>query len=337
MPAFLRRKLLLLLIKSLITTTQLHATKAFNFSVLSENNLETEGPEMPLDQVVQGANDPQEVTLNSTESDISQHQAQDEVQAPAQPEENNFEILGAMPKHTSGTSEPLHTELATRWTAYLQNGLPKEQKHEICEKYPFFENCSLLNPPSLGPELTSCLDAKTLRQDKFMSLLQKETGHALASLGSQITKLLKQPIQKEQRDLIATLADSAQLMCNVHHALSTHRKFSIAPFLKPASRKLLSSSLSDEFLLGKTFFQELKANQTAVQTGREIKATYMPPPSKHLQSNNSPRFTLPSKSNNLNFKRPAYHNKKRTMVHQPKNLLGQQSKKNYQHAKPHNY
>nr|CAI5831148.1 unnamed protein product [Callosobruchus analis] len=100
--------------------------------------------------------------------------------------QDNFDFLGTQPKHTSTVKEPLHEQLVLRWSSYIQDGIEKEK---IIEKYPLFENCPLLKTPELGPELESCLDAKTQRQDKFMAHLQNETGRALAALVSQINKL----------------------------------------------------------------------------------------------------------------------------------------------------
>lgn len=238
---------------------------------------------------------------------------------PTQTAESSFDFLGSKPKEIVETKEPLHEQLVVRWSAYLQDGVSRDLLEGIKEKYPLFENCPLLKPPVLGPEITSCLDAKTLRQDKFISHLQSDAGHALAALGSVINSLLESD-PSGMKSTITALADTAQLLCNLQHALSTHRKYSIIPFLKYSSRKLVESCKTDEFLLGKNFVQELKASEAAKKTGLELKASYTNTvkPQSHLAApssstsskRNTPNTAVPR--NDLNYKRQKFHNRKKS-------------------------
>nr|CAI5867944.1 unnamed protein product [Callosobruchus analis] len=188
-----------------------------------------------------------------------------------------------------------------RWSFYIQDGIEKEQKEKIIEKYPLFENCPLLKTPELGPELESCLDAKTQRQDKFMAQLQNETGHALAALGSQINKLLASGANTN-KETITVLADAAQLICNVQNALPIHRKYNILPFLNHSCRKLVEKSKSDKFLLGINFFEDLKTTETAKKTGLTLKVN---------KETAYPR----GETNNLNFKRQTSNTRKKNPSH----------------------
>nr|CAH7760217.1 unnamed protein product [Callosobruchus chinensis] len=160
-------------------------------------------------------------------------------------EAQNFDFLETQPKQASTIiNEPLHNQLVLRWSSYIQEGIENEQKEKIIAKYPLFEECPLLKTPELGPELESCLDTKTLRQDKFMAHLQYDTGYALAALGSQINKLLASGTNIN-KETITALADAAQLICNIRHALSTHRKLVKLPkrlvyHLRPTPFKKLS-------------------------------------------------------------------------------------------------
>nr|CAH7758349.1 unnamed protein product [Callosobruchus chinensis] len=95
---------------------------------------------------------------------------------------NTFALLGIKPDKSVHETKPLHEELV--------DGISKEQKQSIFDKYPLYKNCPILQAPALGPELTACLDTKTLRQDKFLTNLHVEAGHTVAALGSKITTLL---------------------------------------------------------------------------------------------------------------------------------------------------
>ncbi|VEN39366.1 unnamed protein product [Callosobruchus maculatus] len=238
--------------------------------------------------------------------------------------QENFDFLGTQPKQTSSIKEPLHEQLVLRWSSYIQDGIEKEQKEKIIAKYPLFENCPLLKTPELGPELESCLDTKTLRQDKCMAHLQNETGHALAALGSQINKLLASGTNTN-KETITVLADAAQLICNVQHALSTHRKYNILPFLNHSCRKLVEKSKSDELLLGLSFFEDLKTSETAKKTGLTLKASSAYK-TKPFAAKQQPQFarnpqnhretTYPGgATSNLNFKRQTSNTRKKNPGH----------------------
>nr|CAI5854065.1 unnamed protein product [Callosobruchus analis] len=77
-----------------------------------------------------------------------------------------------------------------------------------------------------------------------MAKIQEQTGHTLAILGNQLNKQLSKN-HEDCKELITSLADAAQLICNVHHAISTHRKYNILPFLKHSARKIVETSKSD--------------------------------------------------------------------------------------------
>nr|CAH7712890.1 unnamed protein product [Callosobruchus chinensis] len=137
----------------------------------------------------------------------------------------DFEFLGVKPKANNTASEPLHTELAVRWNTFLQGGVLKECRENIMEKYPLFEDCPL--------KLTS-------RQ--FYGQNSRADWPYFSRFG---------------------LADAAQLICNVHHAISTHRKYNILPFLKYSARKIVETSKSDIYFFGKNFVADLKATDAA--------------------------------------------------------------------------
>nr|CAH7743329.1 unnamed protein product [Callosobruchus chinensis] len=64
------------------------------------------------------------------------------------------------------------------------------------------------------------------------------------------------------------LADAAQLICNVHHAISTHRKYNILPFLKHSARKIVETYKSDKYFFGKNLSQEFKLEASTSKVER---------------------------------------------------------------------
>ncbi|KAL1489613.1 hypothetical protein ABEB36_013561 [Hypothenemus hampei] len=156
-----------------------------------------------------------------------------------------------------------------------------------------------------------------------MAHLQTETGHALSALGRQLNKLLSANTEEEKKSA-ALLAEVAQLICNVHHSLSTHRKYNILPFVKNTSRKMVEANKTDEFLLGKNFFQNLKDLELARKTGLELKANLSSNPKPSMVTNSYRPSTHSSQSYNignfsgthsrkyLNFKRQPLNTKMKT-------------------------
>ncbi|CAH1982146.1 unnamed protein product [Acanthoscelides obtectus] len=100
-----------------------------------------------------------------------------------------------------------------------------------------------------------------------MRKIQEQTAHSLAILGSQLNSLLSNN-PNGSKELAASLADAAQLTCNIHHAISTHRKYNILP----SARKLAETSKTDEFLFGKNFVVDLKSLDAAKKASFELKA-----------------------------------------------------------------
>nr|CAI5818718.1 unnamed protein product [Callosobruchus analis] len=225
---------------------------------------------------------------------------------------DTYDFLGTKPGKSVQEIKPLHEELVIRWQAYLQDGISKEQKQSIFDKYSLYENCPILQAPDLGPELMACLDAKTWRQDKFLTNLQIEAGHTLTALGSEITTLLNEDSEKNKQ-ILTVPADASQLVCNTFHSLSTHRKYNIIPFIKSSSRKLVEKSKSDEFLLGKNFVNDLKASETAKKTGMELKAHQPRSITRQIFSrygNTTPQANIGP--THLNYKRPIPYTRNKT-------------------------
>nr|CAI5855899.1 unnamed protein product [Callosobruchus analis] len=133
----------------------------------------------------------------------------------------DFEFLGVKPKAKNIASEPLHTELAA---PFYKKASRRSAEKKLWKD--ILEDCPLMKPPKLTTEISSCLDEKSLRQDNFMAKIQEQAGHTLTILGNQLNKQLSKN-HEDSKELITSLADAAQLICNVHHAISTHRKYNI--------------------------------------------------------------------------------------------------------------
>ncbi|XP_043464483.1 uncharacterized protein LOC122499943 [Leptopilina heterotoma] len=230
-----------------------------------------------------------------------------------------IDLLGSNPENKNKQQDPLHEEICLRWNVYLKQGLNKEQKEEVMKKYPVFENCQLMMPPKLNAEVQHCMDSKAIRHDQFLEKLQLQVAHALSATGVELNNILKSENQEELKNTCSTLADIGQLLCNIHQAISSSRKYQILPYLNYSSRKLIENSDRDEFLLGSNFAENVKSKEAVHKVAKDLKVvkkhyTNKPSTSKHqTQSSDFHSKNTRKQQDHLNYPRhPSSQRKKYT-------------------------
>ncbi|VEN45527.1 unnamed protein product, partial [Callosobruchus maculatus] len=155
-------------------------------------------------------------------------------------------------------------------------------------------NCKALIPPILNSEIQACLPKSALDHDSFLMALQEQIAHGLSAVGTVLGKML--PIPEQAEDL-KVLADGCQLISNVHHAISTHRKFKIIPYLNTDCKKVAKTMHMDEFLFSRNFAEAVKNEQSIKKTSFTFKKKTIPAygqagpsggPSSYLNSQRPP-------------------------------------------------
>lgn len=71
------------------------------------------------------------------------------------------EILGMDPSAADPQVGVLHSEIATRWSNFISDGLKKELKSELLVKYPRASNCQL-EAQTLNPEVSASMQDAAL-------------------------------------------------------------------------------------------------------------------------------------------------------------------------------
>lgn len=212
-------------------------------------------------------------------------------------QEEVFSILGSRPKTEGNNGKSFHEEIVIRWNAYLKNGLSKDQREELMNKYMLPANCKALVPPQINNEIQPCLPKFANEHDMFMTALQEQLAHGLAAVGSVIDSMLP---NQEQLGNVKILADACQLFTNVHHAISIHRRYKIMPHLNLECKKVAKTLEHDEFLFSKNFTEAVKNEQAVKRASVTFKKKTWQP------------STLPgpsgfqAKQNYLNYPRPQY-------------------------------
>lgn len=184
------------------------------------------------------------------------------------------DILGKTPQSNQPGKE-VHTEVATRWTHFLREGVDREDKAALYDKHPIPANCQALSPPKLNGEIEASVSDALLKQDKFLQSVQEAVAHGLAAISGPLNECLK---DRDAANQAATLADAAKILCNMHHAVSVHRKFNIIPSLSTSCKKVMGNTKIDDFLFGSSLQEDIKSSQTINKLSSELKKHTPRPP-----------------------------------------------------------
>ncbi|CAG5084921.1 Protein of unknown function [Cotesia congregata] len=102
-----------------------------------------------------------------------------------------IEILGEDPLAEDPQVGVLHSEIATRWSNLISNGLKKELKSDLLAKYPRASNCQL-EAQTLNPEVAASMQDTAVKRDKFACEIQNIIGSAMLALGKGISLMLEE-------------------------------------------------------------------------------------------------------------------------------------------------
>ncbi|XP_011858705.1 PREDICTED: uncharacterized protein LOC105556232 [Vollenhovia emeryi] len=236
-----------------------------------------EGPEEP---VLQKENRPDNLSVPSTSSDITKDhtnvpalgelsqipdpeiaeiysgilegksEVSDTVVGTKQLDEETKKVLGIDPENAKQKEIDLHPDLVSRWAKWIKEGLPKETKTEVLDKYDRKGTLSL-DAPTLNAEIAATLNEAGTKRDNLFIQEQNLAGTALASLGEAISMILKDeedPIDRLK--LLERLADTGKLIAHLYFQISSARKAFIAPILTKQVKDLLQKTTPGEFLYG---------------------------------------------------------------------------------------
>lgn len=164
---------------------------------------------------------------------------------------------------------PANADLVNRWSVILKKGLDKAVRKEMSEKYPYSENCPALQAPKLNQEAFSCLNDSNIRQDKFFSSIQKQIGACISAIAMVLNGSIASQVEDRSEEL-RLLIDSTQLLADVHHTVSVHRRFVVMNHLDSSVRKVMEESPIDEYLFGENLPARIKSNQEIKKAGAKL-------------------------------------------------------------------
>ncbi|XP_050297431.1 uncharacterized protein LOC126736864 isoform X1 [Anthonomus grandis grandis] len=217
-------------------------------------------------------------------------------------------ILGEDPKIIGEKGPPLCEALVNRWSSYLSEGLEKDIREALIEKYKTPDNGQFLEAPKLNPEIEISLSPAQIKRDQFSMSIQNKLGRALAAQGSVLNIILSKDATPHTIDdnTKTALADAAKLICEAHYLISYHRKHELYPFLNADVQKVAMKSQIDSLLFGENFQEKYKAAKEVKRTALDLKAG----PSGNKQEKKD-HLNYKRQSNRPRFKTEKYDRRKR--------------------------
>lgn len=123
-------------------------------------------------------------------------------------------------------------------------------------------------------EAERLISATEKKKDSLFATFQDKLRRGLYSLGEVISAIMTSETipAAVKASLTPKAADSAKMLCEVHHLLSNHRKHQVYPYMSHSTQKLAEEVKRDTMLFGSDFSDKCKAVQTVEKTVLDIKA-----------------------------------------------------------------
>lgn len=166
-----------------------------------------------------------------------------------------------------------HSEVSSRVTQWLKDGLSKEVKADLLTRYPRQGSVNL-EAPKLNPEVEASTSDTLKKRDKYFLSDQNIVGSAISALGSSLElTILKNDFTKEDRDkLITYQLHALKLMSETHYQLTKTRKAYIYPGLDKKAKAMLEKEQTNEYLFGANLSEKLKMAKSMEKVGLALKS-----------------------------------------------------------------
>ncbi|CAG9821441.1 unnamed protein product [Phaedon cochleariae] len=247
---------------------------------------------------------------SESESDYDSQVSYQEVLSPVpdelqpimeQPVVDAVEILGVDPLATRPTGPDVHEQIASRWTIFLQKGIEKVDRKELTEKYPPPNNVPALNPPKMNPEIQGCLTENLNKQDSFLTKVQEQLSAAICAVAIPLNTFFSSAADDTNPHLLH-LANAAKLLADVHHTISSHRRYGVSGTLDHSVKKTVMDRPIDEWLFGSNLGDNVKSTKEIQKASADLKLKRINRPTYRPNSIQSNQPTT-SSATPLNFKR----------------------------------
>ncbi|KAL0859357.1 hypothetical protein ABMA27_011149 [Loxostege sticticalis] len=180
-----------------------------------------------------------------------------------------LEILGEDPSQAKLYGKDIQQDLAIRMQHIATNGLSKEARKELLDRYLPPANCALIDAPTLNPEVAYAITDAIQKRDKGLVSRQKQQASALSCLGEALTQLMAS--DAKNTGLIKLLMDAVKLISDNQATDSNIRRSFILNGLKKNLKDQLQATKIDKMLFGEQLVDTLKAAKAISRSGSDMK------------------------------------------------------------------
>ncbi|VEN44121.1 unnamed protein product [Callosobruchus maculatus] len=226
-------------------------------------------------------------------------------------------MLGPDPGAIKKPGFKLHSAVEAIWSHILPLGLPKEEVNGFSEKYQIPENCKLLSPPKINPEIEAGMNTLYTTRDQTHANYQAILAQSLSALGLALNATLEDeaniPRQTKEKILVP-MADAGRILCNLFNLISHKRRQLITPMMSKQIKNLVEKVPPGEYLFEANLGEKIQALKALEKAGKEIRPVHASPLPLRAQPyvpTNAEKTrgggSKPSPSTQGNRRRPFHH------------------------------
>lgn len=152
-----------------------------------------------------------------------------------------------------------HATLVDYWNRIIHEGLKKEERIELMEKYSRKGECHL-EAPLLNEEVDSFINDKVRKRDGFFALDQNIAGTGLSALGTALSMIIcDEDDGVDKLKLLELLNDVGWMIAELFHLLTIARRSYLSFNMDRKMKAILDRSAADRWLFGSELAQRIKA------------------------------------------------------------------------------
>ncbi|XP_060810803.1 uncharacterized protein LOC132904432 [Amyelois transitella] len=202
-----------------------------------------------------------------------------------------LEILGEDPTAATTYGKDIQKDLAVRLEHIATQGLSRETRKELLEKFLIPSNCTLIDAPAINPEIKGAIPIVVAKRTKAMEYKQKQLAGAIAGLSIIITQLINK--KDSNSEILKNLMDVCRLLCDCQHNDSVTRKGFILSTLKKDMKEQIENTKIDKFLFGNDLAETLKAAKAINKSSAELKPVPVKQPTRKAANFSSKNVKAP--------------------------------------------
>ncbi|CAG9117949.1 unnamed protein product [Plutella xylostella] len=213
--------------------------------------------------------EPVDVLENGTNDVLDTEEPSQEPVTVPELDPETLSALGETTEKAPKFGANIHESLSRLWLPILRKGINNETKEKLAKEYLVPENCALLQPPKLNPEITSAVNEGARARDKKVEAVQQQLGLGITALNKGLELLLDDG--RDRLQAIKYLSDSCRLLCDLHFLETEARKKFITPGLDKSFLNIMQDVEHDDMLFGNKLSEKIKATKVIEKHGLQIK------------------------------------------------------------------